>query len=364
MHIRKSTELYEEWLRKQLTLIPKDLTRKHKEMAHDAFSFLRATFYRWIQCWPEICAEENDAPRVLGIGDVHVENLGTWRDADGRLIWGVNDFDEAYELPYTHDLTRLATSAHIAIRMSKLSITSGDACRAILNGYRSALKDGGEPFVLEEKHGWLRTTVTGELRDPVHFWRKMDALKTLRGDPPAGARKAIERLLPGSSRDFRWVHRIAGLGSLGRERVAAIVEHEGGKMAREAKALAASACVWAMNEKGSKRILYKRVLKDSVRAEDPFLQVKERWIVRRLSPHCCRVELTSLPQARDEKKLLESMGFEVGNVHVGTAESSSKIERDLGKRNSAWLHAAAEKMLKQNTLDHKDWRQRLKAGTA
>ena len=69
MHIRKSTELYEEWLRKQLTLIPKDLTRKHKEMAHDAFSFLRATFYRWIQCWPEICAEEDDAPRVLGIGE-------------------------------------------------------------------------------------------------------------------------------------------------------------------------------------------------------------------------------------------------------------------------------------------------------
>jgi len=32
---------------------------------------------------------------VLAVGDLHVENFGTWRDAEGRLIWGVNDFDES-----------------------------------------------------------------------------------------------------------------------------------------------------------------------------------------------------------------------------------------------------------------------------
>src|SRR5260370_32652719 len=47
---------------------------------------------------------------VLAVGDLHVENFGTWRDAEGRLTWGVNDFDEAYPLPYTIDLARLATS--------------------------------------------------------------------------------------------------------------------------------------------------------------------------------------------------------------------------------------------------------------
>jgi len=36
---------------------------------------------------------------VLAVGDLHVENFGTWRDAEGRLIWGVNDFDEAWRLP-------------------------------------------------------------------------------------------------------------------------------------------------------------------------------------------------------------------------------------------------------------------------
>jgi uncharacterized protein (DUF2252 family) len=35
-------------------------------------------------------------------------------DIEGRLCWGVDDFDESYPLPYTKDLVRLATSAKIA----------------------------------------------------------------------------------------------------------------------------------------------------------------------------------------------------------------------------------------------------------
>lgn len=361
MNIGKSTELYEVWLAKQLTIVPADLTQKHTAMAADHFSFLRATFYRWVQCWPEICAVEDDAPRVLAIGDVHVENFGTWRDAEGRLIWGVNDFDEAYELPYTLDLTRLATSADIAIRASQLTIGASDACEAILEGYATGMEDGGRPFVLEERNVWLRETVTGELRHPVRFWAKFDALKEVRGKVPAGARKAIERLLPAPAPAYRMFHRIAGLGSLGRERFAAVAEHNGGKMAREAKALAPSACVWAAKRAASSRILYERILRQSVRAGDPFAQVKGRWIVRRLSPHCCRIELTGLPAARDEKRLLRSMGFEVANIHLGTSGARGKIARDLKKRGPGWLHAAAEKMLKQSASDWEDWRKRGKS---
>ena len=58
----------------------------------------------------------NHAPQVLGVGDLHVENFGTWRDAESRLVWGINDFDEACCLPYTQDLVRLAASARFAIQ--------------------------------------------------------------------------------------------------------------------------------------------------------------------------------------------------------------------------------------------------------
>ena len=40
-----------------------------------------------------------DAPKVLAVGDIHIENYGSWRDAEGRVVWGVNDFDEAAKCP-------------------------------------------------------------------------------------------------------------------------------------------------------------------------------------------------------------------------------------------------------------------------
>ena len=57
-------------------------------MRADPFVFLRATFYRWLQLWPTICGALDDAPPVLAVGDLHIENFGTWRDREGRLILG------------------------------------------------------------------------------------------------------------------------------------------------------------------------------------------------------------------------------------------------------------------------------------
>src|ERR1035437_7627605 len=71
---------------------------------------LEGYLYRWAQIWPSICAELCDAPKVLAVGDLHVNSFGTWRDAEGRLCWGVDDFDESYPLAYTNDIVRLASS--------------------------------------------------------------------------------------------------------------------------------------------------------------------------------------------------------------------------------------------------------------
>src|SRR5450432_1640163 len=98
MTISTATADYEKWLSSFVPLDGPDLRYKHAQMAEDFFRFFRGTFYRWAQTWQEMCAAAADAPRVLAVGDLHVENFGTWRDADGRLVWGVNDFDEAYKL--------------------------------------------------------------------------------------------------------------------------------------------------------------------------------------------------------------------------------------------------------------------------
>jgi hypothetical protein len=355
MKIAKATQGYETWLARHLTILPADLKRKHLAMAEDIFPFLRATFYRWMQLWPKICPGESRAPRVLGVGDLHVENFGTWRDVEGRLVWGINDFDEAYEMPYTVDLVRLAASTHIAIRQSRLQIAAKDACVAILAGYRKGLETGGAPFVLAEDHPWLRHMVTGVLRDPTAFWKKMDALPDWKGPVPNGAIRALERLLPEPGLKYRIVHRIAGLGSLGRERYVALGTYRGARIAREAKALAPSACVWAAGAKTSERIEYQVILDRAVRAVDPFVRLGGRWIVRRLAPDCSRVELSSMPEERDETRLLRAIGFETANVHLGSRRAAKLILPHLAKRSTDWLHEAAGAMVEATTGDWREW---------
>src|SRR6267154_1927936 len=131
MKIAKATEKYEAWLARHLRILDPDLNFKHEQMRAAPFPFMRATYYRWAQIWEEICGAASHGPRVLSVGDLHVENFGTWRDIEGRLIWGINDFDEAWRLPYTNDLIRLATSALVAPAACGAKI----AVDALLKGY-------------------------------------------------------------------------------------------------------------------------------------------------------------------------------------------------------------------------------------
>ena len=138
MNIIKATRKYEEWLRLHIRIVEPDLQYKHEQMAAAVFPFFRATFYRWVQVWPEVCTELDRVPHLLSVGDLHVENFGTWCDTDGRLVWGVNDFDEAFVYPYTMDLVRLATSALLAARAEHLTMKPKDAAGAISRDTRVA----------------------------------------------------------------------------------------------------------------------------------------------------------------------------------------------------------------------------------
>src|ERR1700680_4810302 len=158
-------------------------------MAETPFSFPRPPFYRWLQLWIEVCGDLAKAPTVLGVGDLHIENFGTWRDEEGRLIWGVNDLDEAFPAPYTLDLVRLTTSAYLAV-------TRREASEAVEEGYRDALAAGGKAFILAEHHQWLRILATSKLRDPVRFWEKMQQNPPFAAKPPEEARKLIEAAFP------------------------------------------------------------------------------------------------------------------------------------------------------------------------
>jgi hypothetical protein len=355
MNIFKATADFEQWLAKRLPIIREDIALKHKLMAEAAFPFFRATFYRWLQHWPEVCPDLAKAPAVLAVGDLHIENFGTWRDEEGRLIWGVNDLDEAWPAAYALDLVRLTTSTYLAATAEHLSLTRREASEAIEEGYRDALAAGGKAFVLAEHHQWLRLLALSKLRDPVRFWEKMQQCSPYTAKPPAEARKLIEETLPAPCRVYQLKRRIAGLGSLGHPRILALSSWQGAFIAREAKGIRTSAYAWYRNT-SSDQIYGVKLVERAIRVQDPCVRFHGHWLVRRLAPDCSRIELASLPKERDESRLLYDMGWETANMHFGSPAAIAKVKRDLASRPGRWLHKAAKAMFRVTLEDWESWR--------
>ncbi len=65
-------------------------------------------------------------------GDLHVENFGTYLNANGRLVFDINDFDEAYLGRFTWDLQRFAASLAL---MGWQKALPEDAVRRLIGKY-------------------------------------------------------------------------------------------------------------------------------------------------------------------------------------------------------------------------------------
>ncbi|MFF8846807.1 DUF2252 domain-containing protein [Streptomyces sp. NPDC015127] len=141
---------------------------KFRKMAASAFAFYRGTACLF---YSDLEQERHGGPfldertgRVWIHGDLHAENFGTYMDANGRLIFNVNDFDEAYVGPFTWDVKRLAASLALIGYTKALSdeqIT--DLVRICAAAYRErihALATGAKydevpPFTLDTAEGPL-----------------------------------------------------------------------------------------------------------------------------------------------------------------------------------------------------------------
>jgi hypothetical protein len=344
-----ATKDFERWLRRQTAIVMGDLRHKHEAMGADPFCFMRATYYRWAQLFPALDPAISSAPKLLAVGDLHLENFGTWRDSLGRLAWGINDFDEAYPLPYTHDLVRLATSALLAVEMNHLHLGGKAACSAIVDGYREGIESGGRPFVIGEEHRWFKPILQSPQRDPGKFWDNLRKLPPERMPLPPTAKKLIAQMMPDEQLKYDLHHRQAGLGNLGKPRFTAIAQWHGGPVAREAKALTLSAAAWA--ESGTQGPFYADILSHAIRSADPFLQVSGPWVVRRLSPDCRRLELASFNRVEDEEWLLHAMGLETANVHLGTAGARRAVMKHLKDSPKNTIRKAAIAMGKSVAKD-------------
>jgi hypothetical protein len=327
-------------------------------MRADLFMFFRGTYYRWAQLWPEVCNDLRNAPKLLGVGDLHVGSYGTWRDSEGRLCWGVDDFDDSYPLPYTNDLVRLAASVRLITDSRDLAIKFRAGCDAILEGYEASLREGGCPFVLAEHETNLERLGIESIKPPQDFWKSLlrEPVVGHRHIPP-DARKALDKTMPPKV-EYKVVSRKAGMGSLGQLRFVAVASYEGGYVAREAKATVPSASVWKEGKRGHGERYYEKAIALAVRSHDPYQQIFGNWLIRRLSPDSNPIEIDDLPKQHDEYALLYAMGKEVANVHLGTRRQIKRVLKDLHGRGKNWLRNAGKVMAR---VVEKEWKQYKKA---
>ncbi len=362
MKIVGATHSYEKWLAELVPPVTADLRLKHAKMAdpHSPFLFLRATFYRWVQQWESICPDLAELTPVLAVGDLHVENFGTWRDAEGRLAWGVNDFDETCELAFANDLVRLAVSAILSTQGDRLSIDPHLACESIISGYKtgidSLLEGNAHPVVIDERHRWFEPLL-GDRR-PDRFWqRRREEIGLSTDAPPAAAKKILNSAMPAKCDNPKFARRVAGVGSLGRPRFFTLADWHGGPVAREAKALLPSAAVWAGVVKPQTAIAYQAILNQAVRCPDPFLAIQDNWIVRRLAPDSGKVELTAGGRATDAVRLLHAMGYATALTHAPGRDVLRSIRKELKKLDGKPFRASAAAMLESTRIDWQQWKQ-------
>ncbi len=365
--IFKSTSAFEAWMGKRTDVSRRLLRDKHRRMSAGAFPFLRATFYRWVERWPEICPQlaERDGDVLLAVGDLHVENFGVWRDSQQRVVWGINDFDDACELPFTSDLVRLAASVLLAAQAAEVEVSAHRVCTLLRKGYMGGLRAEGRPILLSGRGYPALIKLTSDTQeDPKAFWKKKldphDNPKIDAGGLPKGLEHMFRASFrPGANLSFREQRSPGGLGSLGRRRFTAVKKSKAGVQdAREAKALVPSALYWYAGQDHMPSQTA-TLLQHAVRVPDPHYQVHDEWLVRQLAPDIAKIEMPR--NARDKRlalapDLLVLMGHETANTHLGSRSRDvlQKLLTELDHDND-WFPTATERMADCTRTDHAEW---------
>ena len=338
-------------------------------MANGPFPFLRATFYRWLQRWRKECrqldAREGDV--LLAIGDLHLENFGVWRDSRGRVVWGVVDYDEACQMPFTIDLVRLATSISLAGEVVRSSVALEEIAKSLISGYEEGLGTAGAPiFVSERGCAEMTDMVSAGKESQEEFWaRKLNSKENPAIRPKELPRGLEDIFCSAFARDAKPTYlrqrKPGGLGSLGRRRYTAFVcNDDGHPVAREAKALVPSAVHW-LEMRPAAPSMTSTLLQRVVRSPDPLLQVHDRWLVRQLVPDTIKLEISvfrSSVRPLLTPDLIRAMGFESANIHLGSkspAELHAALARLTQELGRDWLRAATERMEKVTREDHSAW---------
>lgn len=316
------TQRYEAWLAEQIPVVRADLVRKHHEMRDDRFRFLRGTYYLWLVRLQELLPEVLDTAEGITVGDLHVENFGTWRDRSGVRRWGVNDFDELGRAPWLIDPLRLATSAVLS---PHLGLSHDDACDLVLTTWRGA--EPGRAIDLRDREAAHLRALVPPLEDARTFYRDLRA-----GTPAEVPAELVSAAAADAEAGWKpsWFARSAGTGSLGHQRYVGVGKAADGRWhAREVKQLGPPTVTWLH---AAAPVDESSVIK-AVRGPAQARRV-DGWQIRDLAPDAVRISLAGLPP-KDSRQLVRSMaaaGADVQGVDAGAFARREKVTRKAFRR--------------------------------
>lgn len=337
---------------------PKLLARKYERMSQGGFPFLRGAchlFYEdWRPHWPAARGF-----RCLVTGDLHLENFGVFKTYARNFRYDINDFDETALAFPACDLARLLSSIVLAAGDLGFSWAERDAfARAALSVYTQSLaaaaRSGAERFVDEKtSQGPVHELLTAAAKEsradllaarsePTPQGRRLKRSSKLLDISP-DEREALALALQRYAHDIGARHslalldagfRVAGTGSLGLRRYAALVEGKGGpdgQLILDVKEATASALLpflpeeivqprWAHH--AERVVRGQRTLQGDSPAYLGFLPLGGAWfVVKELQPTKDRLQLA----------------HEVGAPIPGRMEVVVRTAAQL----TAWSHARA-----------------------
>ncbi len=219
------------------------LELKYKLMADNVFTFFRATchlFYEDLSTNPVL----NSGPLVWGCGDLHLENFGSYRAANGLVYFDINDFEEGMLMPATWELARFLCSIGMAAELWKYSAKEAEALMLlVLKAYTQQLQEGKayaieretSPPLIQEFFDMAERQKEKELIK-ARVDKKKECLKMIKGKTFA-LDKTLCQAVKVNVNDFLKefynqlkvidvAFRIAGTGSLGVKRYVLLVNDE------------------------------------------------------------------------------------------------------------------------------------------
>jgi uncharacterized protein (DUF2252 family) len=216
---------------------------KYQLMADNAFTFFRATCHLFYEDLATNSALRQ-GPLVWSCGDLHLENFGSYRAANGLVYFDINDFEEAMLAPATWDLARFLCSIGMAAGFWKYSAKEAEALMLlVLKTYTRQLQEGKayaieretSPPLIQEFFDMAERQKEKEMLK-ARVDKKKESLKIIKGKTLV-VDKEVRQIVKSSVNDFLKqcypslkvkdvAFRIAGTGSLGVKRYVLLVDDQ------------------------------------------------------------------------------------------------------------------------------------------